>query len=54
MAKVPTEKADSFEAFAGLVELVDEVAKQFGGFDRMKKCIVYWRQLVEPEPPPDR
>lgn len=54
MAMLQAEETVSFESFARAVELVDELAKEFGGFERMKKCLLYWRELIGPNISPDR
>jgi hypothetical protein len=46
MARILAEKVDSFESFVRVVGAVDEIANQFGGFERLKKCILCWKQLV--------
>ena len=41
------EQAGSVEALCAEVERVDAIAKEVGGFERLKKCIAFWKDLEE-------
>ncbi len=41
------EQAGSLEALAADVERVDAIAGEVGGFERLKKCLAFWKNLEE-------
>jgi hypothetical protein len=38
-------RAGSLEALAADVERVDAIAGEVGGFERLKKCIAFWKDM---------
>lgn len=39
------EQSGSLEALAADVERVDAIAQEVGGFERLKKCLAFWKDL---------
>ena len=45
MKELAEAEAGSVEELAATVDRVDAIAREVGGFERLKKCIAFWKEL---------